>query len=37
VDEAADNGNNTLTTLLAATVGDFFGNPVPMAPRSISR
>ncbi len=28
VDEAADNGNNTLTTLLAATVGDFFGNPV---------
>jgi len=29
VNEAADNGDNTLTTLIAATVGDFFGNPVP--------
>jgi hypothetical protein len=26
---AVDNGNNTLTTVVAATVGDFYGNPVP--------
>ena len=31
VNEAADNGDNTLTTLIAATVGDFFGNPLPTA------
>ena len=27
--QAADNGNNTLTTFIAATVSDAFGNPVP--------
>lgn len=28
-DQAINNGNNTLTTIIAATVSDFFGNPVP--------
>ncbi len=28
-DQAVNNGNNTLTTVIAATVSDFFGNPVP--------
>ena len=28
-DEAADNGDNTLTTVIAATVSDAVGNPVP--------
>lgn len=28
-DKAVNNGNNTLTTIIAATVSDFFGNPVP--------
>jgi hypothetical protein len=27
--QAADNGNNTLTTFIAATVSDAYGNPVP--------
>jgi Tol biopolymer transport system component len=29
VNLAADNGNDTLTTVIAGTVGDFYGNPVP--------
>jgi Tol biopolymer transport system component len=29
VDLAADNGNDTLVTLIAATISDIFGNPVP--------
>ncbi len=27
--QSINNGNNTLTTVIAATVSDFFGNPVP--------
>ncbi len=28
-DQSINNGDNTLTTVIAATVSDFFGNPVP--------
>jgi Tol biopolymer transport system component len=28
-DAAVNNGDNTLTTVIAATVGDYYGNPVP--------
>jgi hypothetical protein len=28
-DQSSDNGNNTLTTVMAASVADSFGNPVP--------